>query len=678
MNYKRLVVFLVFFLLFVGCNKPQEEVIEQKDKTITELSIPGLSSFCVDEAGEFYYYAANGDSTIYKCAMDGTPVAQFLITTDVEAPETYGYIGEEPPVDALNFSALCMYGDTLYFFRGLKSSLLELNVTTGESRLVATLDGFHTVLQMAAGEHTLMLPCFTEAGKQFFVYHLDTAVLETVPVERMKNMTHGSGDSYWLNVQDEDGSYYFQEYHADTGELSEEYVSNFTYELSDLVYDDKTDLMYGMLYSAQYVCFHPREPKKVSRFTAQPVYVSPANPQIAEGRLYVPDGDTDKVYYFDTEAYVTWNEPLKGYVTSELSTTEWAGYNIDLEVIDWEELALKVLAEDKDYDFVIMNTDMAEATALRDAMAYLPIPEDVIEIYWAECWPCVKQGATYNGDIWMLPLEAYASGLVYNEQNLNKYGLSIENIKTMPDLCEAAKVLHANGEFGWYNLQPMQGTLLQNYLWKYRNEDTINFDTKEFREILNFLYRERNVNEDYSNAFYRNSYINFGNVEHLEEEFSLSGVEREASRKRRGAARVFLDETGACDTWSFEKYLGAEGIRVCNVPGMFGEEETVQVGSQFLVLNPNSENKEALLSFVKEMSELYIANPATFLSSNTERYVQDVVMQDVCELFRKGEMVFGWPDGLFTSYYLYAAGQVTDAEEVIKELNRVVNMYYGE
>ena len=157
MNYKRLVVFLVFFLLFVGCNKPQEEVIEQKDKTITELSIPGLSSFCVDEAGEFYYYAANGDSTIYKCAMDGTPVAQFLITADVEAPETYGYYGEEPPLSALNFSALCMYGDTLYFFRGLKSSLLELNVTTGESRLVATLDGFYTVLQMAAGENLCII-----------------------------------------------------------------------------------------------------------------------------------------------------------------------------------------------------------------------------------------------------------------------------------------------------------------------------------------------------------------------------------------------------------------------------------------------------------------------------------------------------------------------------------------
>lgn len=678
MKYKKLAVLLIFFLLFIGCNKSQEEETEKKDKSISELAISGLSSFCVDETGEFYYYAANGDSTIYKCAMDGTPVAQFLITADEKTPETYGYVGEEPPLTALNFSALCMYGDTLYFFRGLKSSLLELNVTTGKSRHVAVLNGFYTVLQMAAGERTLMLPNFTEAGKQFFVYRLDTNTLEEVPVERVQNVAHGAGDSYWLNVQDEDGSYYFQEYQADTGEVSEEYASNFTYELSDMVYDEEADLMYGMLYSAQYVCFHPRDPKKVSRFTAQPVYVSPANPQIAGGRMYVSDGDTDKIYHFNTEAYVTWNKPLKGYVTSELATTEWAGYNIDLEVIDWDELALKVLAEDRDYDFVILDTSAAEATALRDAMAYLPIPEDVIETYWAECWPCVKQGATYNGDIWMLPLEAYASGLVYNEQNLNKYGLSIENIKTMPDLCEAAKVLHANGEFGWYNLQPMQGTLLQNYLWKYRNEDTINFDTEEFREILNFLYSERNVNEDYSDAFYRNSYINFGKVEHLEEEKSLSVMEREASRKRRGAAKVFLDETGARDTWSFEKYLGAEGIRVGTVPGMFGQEETVQVSSRFLVLNPNSENKKELLDFVKAMSELYIANPATFLSSNTERYVQDVVMQDVCELFRKGEMVFEWPKGLFSGYYLYAAGQLPDAEEVIKELNRVVNMYYGE
>ena len=90
MNHRKLAVLLLLCLLFSGCTRQKEEAPEQKDKTISELAIPGLASFCVDEAGEFYYYAANGDSTIYQCAMDGTPVAQFAITADAEAPENHG------------------------------------------------------------------------------------------------------------------------------------------------------------------------------------------------------------------------------------------------------------------------------------------------------------------------------------------------------------------------------------------------------------------------------------------------------------------------------------------------------------------------------------------------------------------------------------------------------------
>ena len=678
MNLKKLIVLLMLCLLFSGCKKPQDAAGEQKDKKITELSIPGLVEFCVDAAGEYCYYAVNGESMIYKCAVDGTPVTQFAITADESYPDTQNFFGEQPP-EAVNLSGLCLYGDTLYCFRGLKSTLLAVDVTTGEQRVLDTLEGFYTVLQMSAGETTLMLPCFTEAGKQFFVYHLNTGMMEKVPVEGVQNFAYAGGDSYWLNVKDEDGTYYFQKYHAVTGDLSEEYVSNFTYELTDMSYDAEKDLLYGRMYSVQYLCFHPKEPQKVSRFTSQKIYQSPASMQIRGDRLYTLDTEKGKLYHFNPEAYVTWNQPLKGYVTSELAVSEWAGYNIDLEVIDWEELALKVLAEDRDYDFVIMNTTMAEAVALRDAMAYLPIPEETVENYWAECWPCVREGASHNGDIWMLPLEIYARGLVYSEQNLAKYGLSMENIKTMLELCEAAKVLHGGGEAGWYNLQPMQNHLLQEYVWKQQDAATMNFDTPEFRSIMEFI-REEYKNNDYSPAYYRNSYININSSGmEYDSDSALTYDEQLRLHYQRQAANIYFDETSDYDAYSYTKYAGAEGLRVRTVPGMFGTEETAQINGTFLVLNPNSENREELLNFVSAMSEAYIANPETWLSSNQERYATDLVTQDVCSLYRNGEMVFGMPDGLFTSYYQYVMGNgELSADEVVKELNRVVNMYYGE
>ncbi len=667
---------LLLCLLFTGCAAPEEKEQEPKDRTISELSIPGLLEHCVDETGEHCYYTVTGESTIYKCTMDGTPVVQFAITADEGEPDIQSYISMDTP-ERVNLSGLCIYGDTLYCFRPSKGTLLAVDVNTGENRVLTTME-VYSVYKMAAGASSVLVMNFGMAGKALTVYHTDTGVTEQVPVKQPLMFAHAGEDTYWINTTGEDGTYGFQKYQADTGAVSEFYESNFTYELTEMAYDKASGLLYGRMYSLQYLCFKPEEAEQVSRFTAQAVYQSPACFQTAGGRLFIQDVESGKVYHFDPAAYVTWNEPLKGYVTSEFSVTEWAGYNIDLEVVSWDELALKVLAEDRDYDFVIMTTDMAEATSLRDAMAYLPIPEKEIEGYWAECWPCVKQGASYNGDIWMLPLEVCARGLAYSEQNLAEYGLSIENIKTMPQLCEAAKVLHENGESGWYTLQPMQDNLLQEYLWKYRNGETINFDTPEFRAIMEFI-REEYKKNDYSDNYYRSSMINLSTAGmDYDENSGLSKAEQIEQEQRRLAARVYLEETGTYSTFNLEKYIGAEGMRVRPVPGMSGTEETVQISGTFLVLNPNSRNQEELMEFVSAMAETYIASPATYLSSNAERYVKDVVMQDICELYRSGEMVFGMPDDLFTSYYKYVMGQDLDPDEVVKELNRVVNMYYGE
>lgn len=666
---------LIFCFLFTGCSGKQEQQ-EQKDRTISEFSVSGITEFCVDEAGEYYYYTVSGGSVIYQCAADGTPVAQFTVDADNDKLDVQGYFGERP-AEADDLSGLCIYGDTLYCFRNYKSTLMAVDITTGKSSLVTTFDKLFTINKMAAGTTTVLLMYFGEAGKESYVYHIGTQELEPVPVERLQGFAHAGEDTYWLNVQGEDGSYYFQEYQAATGALSEQYVSNFTYELTEMTYEKETGLLYGTLYSTQYLCFNPREPQHASRFQAHPVYQSPTSFLVAGGRLYILDKEEDTVYHIDPTAFVVENEPLKGYVTSELTVSEWAGYNIDLEVIGWDELALKVLAEDRDYDFVIMKTDMAEATAIREAMAYLPIPEETIQTYWEECWPCVRQGASHDGDIWMLPLEICARGLVYHEQNLAEEGLSIENITTIKDLCEAAKTLHSAGKLGWYELQPMQDYLLQNYLWKAQKEDSYNFDTPEFKAMMEFI-REEYKGNDYSSAYYRNSYINLNNGEYYEEDNLLTSAERDTARRMRGTQKIYFEETGAYSTWNLEKYVGAEGLRVCKVPGMNGTEETVQVSGTFLILNPNSEKKEELLAFVSAMSEQYIANASTFLSSKAERYGGDTVSLDICELYRSGEMVFGMPEDLFTGYYRYVMGQDGDPEKVVKELNRVVNMYYGE
>ena len=162
-----------------------------------------------------------------------------------------------------------------------------------------------------------------------------------------------------------------------------------------------------------------------------------------------------------------------------------------------------------------------------------------------------------------------------------------------------------------------------------------------------------------------------------EENSSLTYQEQWAAELRKQAANIYFEEV-AGDSWDYEKYVGAEGIRVCAVPGMTEEEQPVQVNATVLILNPGSSNKEELLDFVAAMSEAYLAAPDSYLSADKTRYSDETVVRDVCELYRNGEMVFRVPEDLFETYYLYVMGQESDPEKVVKELNRVVNMYYGE
>ena len=327
----KITMLLLLCLFLSGCSGRTQEQKAQKEKIISEISIPGVTEFCMDEAGEYYYYTVSGESVIYQCTAEGTPVAQFMVDADDSQPEVLGYMGENP-AETIDLSCLCIYEDTLYCYRYYKGTLLAVDISTGKSRLLTTFEEPYSILKMSAGANTVMLLSYGEAEKEAFVYHIDTQVLEPVPVEHLLGIAGAGGDTYWLNVKDEEEQIYFQEYQADTGVLSEAYASNFTEELTEMTYEKETGLLYGTLYSEQYLCFSPKEAQQVSRFQGQPVYESPTSFQAVGGRLYILDREQETVYHLAPNDFVVENKPLKGYVTSELVVSEWAGYTIDLEL----------------------------------------------------------------------------------------------------------------------------------------------------------------------------------------------------------------------------------------------------------------------------------------------------------------------------------------------------------
>ncbi|MGN0431916.1 MAG: extracellular solute-binding protein [Lachnospiraceae bacterium] len=678
-RYRGLLSLFLSCILLVGCGAQEETADKPKDKTISQMSVPGILENCIDAEAENLYYTMSGRSVIYQYTMDGTFMAEFAVTADEEQPAVMEILEEESG-NAADLSGLCMYENMLYCFRFLKGSLMAVDTQTGESTLCVTIKDCMGMVKMAAGAQSLLILQFGLEGKELWVFHTDTGTLEKVPVKNPLMIAHAGENTYWIEVYDEEDGYLFQEYNAETGELSEKYRSNFTYELDAMSYSQEEGLLYGKLQGGQYVRLNPRKPEVAARFEAKRITDgSHICFQMAGGRLYVESCDEEMIYHWDPAAFITENQPLKGYVTSEYVISDWAGYNVELEVISWEELALKVLAEDKDYDFVIMSTDMAEAAAIRDAMAYAPIPKEYVETYWQECHPFIREAATYNGDIWMLPLQVYARGLIYHAENLAEYDIYMEDIKTIEDLCKAAQRLYDAGQEGRYELLFPAESLLQEYLWKVQqntednSDKKVSFDTPEFCEILDFMAGEYGEGADF-----RDSTVQIYGWEYvIDEDSDLTYEEQYEKERIRLAGRFCMEELGSY-SWAYEKYAGAEGFRACPMPGMTAGDTTVQVSADILIINPNTSNLEETLNFVRDMSEAYIANQDRYLSANQEMYPQDVLTQDILGLYSQGRLVFRLPQELFTSYWYYCQGRESDRESVIKELNRTVSMYYGE
>ncbi|MBD5478957.1 MAG: extracellular solute-binding protein [Lachnospiraceae bacterium] len=663
-------IFLLMAMCFIvcACGKKAEEEKEQADRTISRYEMPGLLGYCVDEAGEYLYCTVKGSSSIYQYGTDGSFIQEIAVVADAEVEDVQVYSDD--------LTSLCIHGNSLYCFRERNGCLIEINTETGEGRVCGRLTGIPKIRKMAAQQDTLLLFMYPEMGVGILrtvLLDLQTGEFMTLAIESPIAIASGAEGDYWIEACDDNG-FYFQKYNTDTNLFSEQYRTNFVEELSDIAYVKEENAIYGyMPAELQYVRLVPEQALIAARFPAQRLYWYDSNMMMAGVRLFVSDPELGNIYSFEPRAYVEDNTPLKGYVLDLANVPDWSGYNIDLEEMTWDALALKVLAGDSDYDFVVLNTNMAEAIAIRDAMAYYPIPENRIARYLKECYPFVREAATYRGDIWMLPVNLYASGVVYREDNLAEYSIRMEDIRTYEELCVAARALYDAGQSDRFDIGFPNSALLKEYIRLNRKEGTVDFDTEEFRRLLDFVKGEYGARAEFRNSGIKINYMDYLEFDRLD----VDPVERNELIWTAFLKTVCFEQVIGYN-WDYEKYEGKEGFHVCGVPTLSGEKGTYPVLADIIIINPNAPNLEAVLDFVEDMSNNYIAVPGRHLSAEKSIYGTDAFSRDVYALYGNGEIDFELPDELFTSYYSYIAGEITDKEKVIAELNRTVNMYFGE
>lgn len=676
---KSLLWIFLFTILLSACGKETEKTVDIRDTSVQQYEVSGLKEFCVDE--QHLYYTLSGDDSIYQYTLGGEFVQSYEINIDDELEDVYGYLGERPR-ELDDLSGLCIHGTRLYCYRSIKGVVIELELSTGEQRICGSLPEAATVTKAAAGEDTLlyrMILAEPEGKSTVMVMNVQNGELKELDAEEIISVAGCGENRYWFEGLRED-EVYFQSYDAAADTYSEPYFAHLEYQLSDIGYCMDIGRVVG--YSlGECIALEPQDAEVAARFCPDVQLNGSAVqlPQFVGKRMYIQNDEAGIIYSFLPEEFMQDNKPLKGYVLNLANVPDWSGYRIDLEELTWDEMALKELAGDSDYDFLVLSTDMEQAAAIRDAYCYYPIPEKRITAYLEECFPYIREAASYEGDIWMLPLRCYAEGIVYREDNLEKYGLSMEDVTSYADISEMAQQLYENGEEGKYYVSNPVERLLQEYIRvAQRNGSSrrIEFDTEEFRGILAYMRSDMGMG-----APCRQSYIqiNYADYAYMDREYpELTGYELDRLRWKTFLSDVYFEEVSASVIWEYDKYIGLEGTHVIGFPPFFGEKLPNMVSADVLIVNPNSKNLDAVLDFAETMAERYIQNPECHISSVRSIYPQDTFSQELYEVYQDGEIVFKLPNSLFNEYYEFCWGSEQDVDQMIEEIERTVDIYLNE
>lgn len=344
-----------------------------------------------------------------------------------------------------------------------------------------------------------------EGGYSYYgerLMRLDPATRETdkVPAERLKGFCKKDEESLWLYAYDIDmGEFYFTEYNAKSGTCGERYYGGQAIDgfIRNLAYDNT----YGKLlhvdeFKAAMVAVEPENAgNQTSVLGTEARLKNWSSLQYQDGYTYFLSGG--KVTRVRNSNYIRDNAPLKIYSTSFYALPEGTGFNLNLEHVDEETMAMVLMAGDSDYDMLVLSTAEPLARQIRRTGAYEPLNtvEGVTE-YLNTGFDYIKEAAmAENGAIWMLPYEVDCEVFLWHPEVCARYGTELESGYTYEKLFQLSRALEAAEKTApaYYELSSYRllHTALEQYLADYAVVNgSAQFDTELFRRYSGLIKGE--------------------------------------------------------------------------------------------------------------------------------------------------------------------------------------------
>ena len=330
------------------------------------------------------------------------------------------------------------------------------------------------------------------------------------------------------------------------------------------------------------------------------------------------------------------------------------GYAMKREELEDDKFALKVLAQDQDYDLCLIDSSRSMSYNLRKNGGFYPLNEvKGINEYLDKCFPYVKEAATnQEGDIWMLPIGVDIPGLVVNEQEAEKLQVELKNNMTYEEYTHLIQGMTpeeiARTSCNYY---VVSDHFFEQYFHAYTS-----LNQENFRRNITLLQQLKQTMPM--------SICDLTNMEGL----SLSYKDDFIYKYSAGENDYQIDD---------QLSKGMDDISVYSMPKFSSSDKNV--GScVFLAVNPNSKNLKQTLDYIEDLI-IYQQN-----LENTPTYFQrveptgDHFLDSLYELYENGEIAFQIENDLYSEGLDDVIDQKMEIETYITNTDQKLDTYFNE
>ena len=497
--------------------------------------------------------------------------------------------------------------DMVYEYRG--ETIARISVTA-EEKVLEQMQVEFPILITKRNEDSMLIYSFEE--EQGFVF------LEFVPSSgTLTQVGQKESTTPLLNLTPCENGYLFSQ----NGKLYYGVVEGTQAELPS----DSFDSMFAELYYEQGFLFIKEYEKELKR-----IYL----------REHLHDNQTIQVLVPTDMQYNTDKPYGCGYLVKETQ-------------VSLEEYALKVLAQDTDFDLYILSSRDNYSYNLKKNGAFLPLNEvEGVQEYLDACFPYVKELATNEeGDIWMIPVGLAIPGIVYDKEYCEENGVDFTQMDFADFLKFTEETEQSSPEKTAISFFMVKEEFLGQYLQVYDS-----FDTEVFREYAQLLH---GIQEKATKEWMLDGFV----------EIKADGQTPDFYYNYNVYRYLFLVNA--------QKIGDSERFGVMGVPAIDGCPGNVGTIT-YVAVNPKSDNLEATLDYIMSLCKHLMEQKDLFMLEDKTTYIDTSFKNELYELYANGTVRFDMDnDVYYDTFSDYLEGEM-ELEEMITEIERRRLVYMGE